>query len=653
MKNQQQVEKKEAEDGTPKPDYSNLELDYRKYLIQRLTYTKDQYSETWNELDGMDAHLWYDTNAKAGNSFNPPKVNKEDTKIVTGTTLEKENILLNSLLSLNFEPDIEAFDADDLPVVQLGNTMEAMVRKSNILEDYADVKRRLIYKELLDQGTCFVEEVENQYIVNEKDVNEESMKGVDPSKMEWSQRSIKIYDECERNLLPGNMVFLGNLREFIISKQPYLFTVEYIPYSVAKAKFGDWARFKNVPKKVVQTVETQRSSTESSYRQWRLYDIQIDFVEVIKYQDKCANEYMVMLNGEMMFKPGFPLSKISGDGDYTISKGDVEPMSGKFALSKSFPAKTKVAQAVLDEFLRLFILKTQKSTTPPMAYKGGQMLSRNIFFPARLTPNLNPDDLKEIGENKGITSGEVAGYDLVKGIVDEMTVSSQFQALETKTKTATQTLEDKKQNLIKIGMAVLGVMNFEKQMTYRRLYNLLNVWTKPIDKKIDDVKGEIQNIYRSFSIPAEIGDTTGLQQIKMTDNNTKTSEEILKEEDDYEAETGTKLEVIYLNPKILKMIKNRWYVEMVQTEKNTSEYKKILFMSNLQEAMAVWGPESINLEALKVRWAELSEENLDTYFVKNQPSMPMMTREQAGPGSGSGLAEGMQTGTDNLLGAAK
>ena len=287
---------------------------------------------------------------------------------------------------------------------------------------------------------------------------------------------------------------------------------------------------------------------------------------------------------------------------------------------------------------------------PPMAHRGGQILNRSIFFPAKITPNLNPDDLKEVGDNKGITQGEVAGYDLVKGIVEEMTVSSQFQGLETKTKTATQTLEDKKQNLTKVGMAVLGVMNLEKQMTYKRIYNILKVWTKPIDKRMDEVKGELQNIYRSISVPAELGNVSGIRQVKFTDNNTKTPNEIKREENVYKADTNTNLEVNYINPKLLRMIKNTWFVEMTQSERNTSEYKKLLFINNLKEAIAIWGPENINLEAQKAKWAELSEEDLDSYFVKGEQSAPMIGgRGQQG---GTGLIEGMRPSTDSSLGAA-
>jgi hypothetical protein len=622
--NRQEEEAKALEKGVLPPEYSDIELKYRSFLIKRLTDAKNQRSSKWDELDGMDFQTYYDTNAKAGNSYNPPKENKQDTKIVTGTTLEKENALLNSLLNLNFEPNVEAFDKNDLPISSLGKTMESMIIKSRTIENYNDDKRRLIYKEILDQGTTYVEEVENQYIIPDKVIDMSSITDMDPEKMIWSYNATKVYDECESNLIPSTFVYLGNMREFDMEKQPFIFTLEYIPYELAEAKYKNWKRFKNVPRTIRETVVSQKDSSDSGYRQWRLYDLLPEFVEVIKYQDKWANEYMVMLNGEMMLKPGFPLSYFSGGCFYTISKGDIEPISAKFSISKSYPAKTKVSQAVLDEFLRMFIIKIQKSAFPPMANKGGQILSKKVFFPSNITPNLNPDDLKEIGTNNGITPGDVNGYELVKNIVEEMTVSSQFQGLDNKTKTATQTLEDKKQNLIKIGMAVFGIMALERQMCYKRLYNILRVWTKATETKIDDITGQLQNIYRSVSVPAEFDGTSGIRQITLTDQNYKTPEEVASEEISYKRETGVSLQRIYLNPEILKMIKNRWYIEIVQTDKNTSEFKKLMFINNLKEAIAIWGIENVNLDGLKARWAQLSGEDIDTYFVKGAPSAPMM-----------------------------
>ena len=56
---------------------------------------------------------WHEKNAKAANAYIPPKKNKTDTRIVTGTTQEKGITLLSALLNYNLEPNISAFDKTD------------------------------------------------------------------------------------------------------------------------------------------------------------------------------------------------------------------------------------------------------------------------------------------------------------------------------------------------------------------------------------------------------------------------------------------------------------------------------------------------------------------------------------------------------------
>ena len=157
----------EAE-ATISVDYSEREIAYRDYLIKRLTTAKNQRDTEHTEFDDMDFYTWYEENKKAANAYIPPKKNKSDTRIVTGTTQEKGITLLSALLNYNLEPNIEPFDRQDMPIRELGENMEDMVKKSRIMEDYDD-KRVLIYKDLLDQGTCFVEEQWTEKIGVEKD----------------------------------------------------------------------------------------------------------------------------------------------------------------------------------------------------------------------------------------------------------------------------------------------------------------------------------------------------------------------------------------------------------------------------------------------------------------------------------------------------
>src|SRR5690606_453725 len=98
---------------TPQIDYSDEERKYLDKLMKLAAFAREQRDDTHAELDDMDYVTYYETNAKAAGSYMEPKRNKEDTRIVTGTTHEKENTLLSSLLNYNLEPDITAYNEDE------------------------------------------------------------------------------------------------------------------------------------------------------------------------------------------------------------------------------------------------------------------------------------------------------------------------------------------------------------------------------------------------------------------------------------------------------------------------------------------------------------------------------------------------------------
>src|SRR3990167_6166671 len=183
--------------------YTDREIAYRTFLLNRLADAAILRDSPHTEFDDMDYLTYYETNAKAGNSYIRPKKNPFDSRIVTGTTLEKKNTLLSAIMNYNFEPDIEAHDQNDMPIYNLGNHMESMTRKSRREEDYED-KRLLIYKELLDQGTVFVEEVFCEEWRMEKELkNNDWYDGLSLSQMGWEQRLKKVYSRCEARLISG------------------------------------------------------------------------------------------------------------------------------------------------------------------------------------------------------------------------------------------------------------------------------------------------------------------------------------------------------------------------------------------------------------------------------------------------------------------
>lgn len=600
--------------------YTNDEIAYRSFLIQRLEKARDQRELEYKEFDDFNYSNWYDDNAKAANSYNPPKVNKEDTRIVTGTTLEKENTLLSALLNYNLEPDIIAYDKNNVAIQELGNTMEDLVEKSRGMEEY-DEKRPLIYKELLDQGTCFVEEVKREQIKVVKTMKGDAWKqgGLSFSKLKWETALKKTYAECETNLLEGKAVYLGNIREYFLNKQPYAFIYDTIPYDEAKYLYGDWERWKFVPRKV-NRINTERLE-EEEYRDWTLLEIDNDLVEVIKYQDPLNNEMMIMLSGVMMLPTGFPLTAISPSGKFTFAKGDVQPISKFFAYSKSIPAKTKVDQATIDEMLRLILLKTKQSFMPPLANRSNRVLSRKIFYPGQITQGLNADDLQPIGDNAGVSVAEFNTFELIKKLIDEKTVSPTFGGDQSSGQTtATEIDAMQKQQMMKMGSIILGVIAMERQLVELRIHNILATWTEPVDTRVDEVRNEIENIYRTISI--ETSFENGQKGEKIIDFDPRkaigTSPEDIYIEEEKLKKKGRNVRIVFLNPEVLHSIETNWRIVISPTQRGSSQLDRVLFTQNLMDAMNLFGPQAINMDYVKERFAILAKEDPNKFFTQAQ-----------------------------------
>jgi len=608
--------------------YTDKEAEYRGNLYQKLTSAKNQRDNKHIEFDDANYLTFYDGNAKAANSYIRPKNEEEDTRIVSGTTQEKEGSLLSSLLSYNFELDINAFDKTNLEISELGSTMQDLVKKSREIEGYEE-KRRLIYKEGLDQGTAFIEESwyeELQVKKNLKKIN--WAKGVDIKDINWGEEVKKVSEECRSHLLCGKHVYLGNIKEFLINEQPYLFTIDKVPYSRAAAMFHNWERWKYVPRKLVEAAPDNK---EYGFNDWTILAQEEDVVEIVRYQNKFSNEFMILCNGVMMLPTGFPLP---WGVYYNIVKLDIEPISKFFAYSKSIPSKTKVDQAVLDEMLRLMIMAWRKEQLPPLANNSGMELSKKIYLPGQVTQGLDPDLIQPIGENKGITNPMVAGYKLVKEVVDSKTVSATFsgEAAQSRT-TATEIMQQQKQTQMKLGNVLLGVINFEAQLGRLRINNLLNNWTTP---KSVATKDGLVDAYRTI----EIVDGGAKKVIELSERNV-TPEQLLAEQDIMSV--GRKVKKVILNPKELKKaIDYNWTITAVPTQKENDELQQVLFTQKLTSGFQLFGPQRFNQGYAERRWAEVNKEDYSKLFNQQQPEVPPMAPQGGSQPSSGG--DGQQAG---------
>lgn len=635
----------------PVIDYTDEEWLYRGHLIKQLTRAKDQRDTNHTEFNDMDFFTWHEKNQKAANSYIPPKKNKADTRIVTGTTQEKEISLLSALLNYNLEPNIIAFDKFDLPIAELGENMEDLIKKSRIIEEYDD-KRVMIYKELLDQGTCYVEEQWIEESKIEKNVKADYKNGVDPKKIKWTEKIQKLKGECRVNLVPGTKVYLGNMKEFHINKQPFLFTAEILPYSEVEAVYRNWERWQYVPRKIQKISDTacNDAGKGTDYENWSLQEVDLDMVEVVKYQNKWTNEYQIILNGVMMLPVGFPLTEISPSGEYTLVKGIAEPVSEFFPYGRSIPSKAKADQEVLDEMLKLIVLKTQKSFMPPLANRTKKILSKNIQYPGVITPDIDPNMLIPIGDVNGVSAAEFSTFELIKKIIDEKTVSPTFAGdLSQKGTTATEILEVKKQQMLKLGLVIYGVMSMERQLAWLRIQNILNYWTKAIDTEVDEVKGKIAEVFRTVTTPTTL--ENGQRGFKTIEFNKELANSLspqqIQAEEKFLSTPGREYRKVYIDPEMLRSIRANWYIVINPTEKDSSELDRVLFVQNITDAMQLFGPQTLNVAYLKDRFAILAKEDPQKFFISEAPVTPGVGIESLQGDKGGQIGSQIREGTKN------
>ena len=614
------------------PEYSATEQEYRHNLLRILEETRNIREQPHDEFNGMSYTDRYIANFKAGNSYQEPRKNKEDTSLVTGTTREKKNAVINSVLSLVFDTNFRAFDNNNLEDQQLGEAMTDCVFQSNQVEQW-DEKKIYAYDELATQGDVFIQDnwIDETRIDKKKiklsDLDKETFKNFDP------QKSMKVvFSGARRSVIPGLQVYLRNIRQPEIKLQPGLFTRQVMSYNEARAVYGKLPRWENVPRDLTITDSTE---VDHFGFNWRLETMGKDMVEVLCYQDKYNDEFQILLNGVMQLPVGFPVPW--EHGEYNIVQGHLEPITAFFAYSKSIPDKTFLDQQVLDEMYRLAVLKTQKSFMPPIANYSANILTKNMFLPGKVNNDLEKGEVEVLGGNPNMYSMQQSEFEMIKmikGMIDEKSVSPSLtgQTFNSRT-TAVEVESVTKQAKQQLGIMIFGFMNLHLQLDYLRLLILLENYTKDQGEKVNEINGKLERKFRTVSVERDLGGRgTGMKQISFTDEHNTPEDIYDMEEGVTRDETGKPTSVIppqkpvkimQLSPKALRSVKYRWYPQIVINERESSLADRISFEDRVTKAAQLFGIENINMDYAKQQWAIKNKINPSFFFSQGQaPSVP-------------------------------
>ena len=291
-----------------------------------------------------------------------------------------------------------------------------------------------------------------------------------------------------------------------------------------------------------------------------------------------------------------------------------------------------------------------------MANNSGRILSKRIFDPGTVHNNIDPTKLQQIGENNGVTGPEMNTIEFIKKIIDESSVNAILEGQKSPgEQTAKEVAILEKQALMRLGVAIVGVINMETEMVWKRLWNIIRNWTESTDVEVKKIRGKLLTVkkYRTESVESEFENgEKGQRIISMQKGPFPHPRQIQAEEDLLTLKKGVPVRKLYIDPEKLRNVKYRFFVKITPAERDQTELKAVMFEESMLKAMQMF-PESINREYVKQQWAIHQKLDPDKLFIKNAPPQPMMPE---GPGANSALGAQMKPqparkpGLKNLMG---
>lgn len=622
--------------GSEAPIYTVAENSYRSKVLSRLQQCFVVREGQHMELNNMTYSEYYLINRQQDMAYNPPKRNLADSRIVSGVTHEKDSTILSILTSLNLQPKVRVFDSNDHELVDASTVLTARLKKALIKDNFKEKEQRLL-RVNISQGNVFSQVRRDiRWTAKKIQIN----KTEDPAKKKFRTVLEKTDFGTTTDLIPNTGIFFPNIIEPDMTKQPYLFAVMHLSTEEMAQIYKDFPRWKNVPKYPSQTVPVNVNGI------WGDYFLQIptqNFTEVIIYQNQMENECNVYLNGVQMFPVdeqdgmvlGYPLTEFSASGKYNIVKGDNE-LIPFFAYGKSTPAKTQVKEETINELMRLMVYKMRQSAKPPVGNNSDKILQSNVWDPGVITPDIRKEDLSILTPNAGITSADFQFYNLVQQSISDSSVSASVEGTNTeKGLTATQYLDQKRENLKKLGLSIDNTIQFYQKLFWLILYEEIDCLDQK-ESQYDLEDQQFKEAYSSFSIDHPIDGSKGRLDVKFVDDNAERYAQgntLLKDMTTQEDKSKVPTRTMYVRPDyiqgIVKNLSNKIYIDVVAEPEGQGQQLLGALFNLLTEYANLRGGDTknINFDYIEKIIGENSGFDSEKIFTK---APPVDINQQAG-----------------------
>lgn len=207
------------------------------------------------------------------------------------------------------------------------------------------------------------------------------------SKEKWVSKNVldEEYSGFKNPIVPIDEIFIADIHEPNIQRQPFIIRRKAITYSSALAQYRDNKNFEYV-KPGIQSLFDENTGT--------FYEVQDDtldgrLVEEVIYYNRTLDLRLVFLNGIIITDAEQPNPR--EDKKYPFVKFGYEPINDRFFYYKSLSFKLAPDQAVIDRLYQMVIDGTFLQLMPPSVVYGNEEINSSIVTPGKITRFTEPE----------------------------------------------------------------------------------------------------------------------------------------------------------------------------------------------------------------------------------------------------------------------
>ncbi len=592
------------------------EKKWQTWDIKNLRTIARQREIPYLQFDGMSYSAQYFENEKIDLQYIYPKRNKAETPYTSGIGADKIKTLGSMINGYHWEPDFTIKYKNE-PLDDLSIVLTNWVRDSREREKYEE-KSRIQNRSLFAQGTAYTMERYTSYTIEDKKILSPYVDMAKLDKVKFVSKGKKQVEYCETIHLRGTKVFLENMTISDIRLQPRVYVVQLAQFSMLKEIFGNLPNFTFVPetKGAPRMLADMYGTINAYHPEFIQQDIQQN--EIVEVFDRINNRYQIYISTIPMLDPDFPLKVISPGCGIPIAKGDLDP-SEDFAISRSIPFNMKIDQQLYDLTFKIALIKMKQSAYVPSVNNTGKYMSAAIYEPGMMSEGFQAEKIQGLIKDPGIKTADFQLLTLIKEGINDKSISAVLEGNNDST-TLGEYLDKTRKAMLKIGYVFDAVINWEKQKSLLRLYNLLAY----------GIRKKASGGYEDLSL-ADSEDTGTSWNVQFQDNIQATPEDIFKKDNAAQGE-GRNVKHAIMSPLLLRgIIDDPDYSissDIIPVDKNNDTITQMKLVQKITQAMQLFGPERLAVDKLKKRYAKVMGEKFEDFFKTPEETQLEMAQAQ-------------------------